>query len=446
MNKKHLIISSTIMVIILIIALIINIIPSKENVYRTITLDINPSIEINLDKNDKVISVKALNEDAKEIIEDNLNNKSFDDALRSISNKLIEHDYGKDGNIVMLINSSIGENYEELKNKIMNSFRDTEVHVEVIFIDKISKEDKEFAKEHNITPYKAAYLNKIKEENENVDIEKLIDKPIEEITEVKNTGNYCDDDYFLEGDHCFKEIERIPAKEGNVCPREYMEYSGKCYKEEPYLEKDNYKCSDGFVLKDNKCVNTSSMDADGDCGTNPYIKEEDMCVEEVIVGDAYEYCRDPGRTLYNGKCLATKPTINGGCLNGDMLYNGKCVNTRNDYYLSEWKCPNGETLSNPNGELLYPDKKCREQKKVKPISYKCPDEFILDGKTCTRTDIQDAQKERYCPSGYTKVNFDRCINLNDVKDYESGFVCNQENSKVIGNVCVIYDIIEAKKW
>lgn len=446
MNKKYMIISSITVVIILIIALLISIIPGKERIFRTITLDINPSIEINLDKNDKVISVKALNEDAKEIIEDNLKDKSFDDVLRSISNKLIEKDYGKDKDIVMLINSSGEDDYDELRNKINDSFRDIDVHVEIISIDKVSSEDKEFAKEHNITPYKAAYLNMIKEENENVDIEKLIDKPIEEITEVKNTGNYCDDGYFLEGDFCYKEIERVPADSGDVCPREYMNYNGKCYREEPYLEKENYKCSDGFVLKDNKCINTNSFEADGVCESDHYIKEEDMCLEEVIIGDAYEYCRDPGRTLYNGKCLATKPTINGGCLNGDMLYNGKCVNTRNDYYLSEWKCSNGEILSNHNGELLYPDKKCREQKKVKPTSYKCPDEFILDGKTCTRTEIQDPQKERYCPSGFTKVDFDRCINLNDVKDYETGFVCNKENSKVIGDICVIYEIIEAKKW
>ena len=446
MNKKYIIISSITVVIILIIALLISIIPSKERVYKTITLDINPSIEINLNKEDKVISVNPLNEDAKVIVEDNLKGKSFDDALKSISNKLIENDYGKDGEIVMLINSSKKENYDELINKVRNSFNDSNVYVDIIPVEKVSKEDEKFAKEHNITPYKAAYLNSIKEENESVDIEQLIDKPIKEITEIKNTGNYCDPGYFLEGDHCFKEIERIPAKEGNVCPREYMEYSGKCYKEEPYLEKDNYKCSDGFVLKDNKCINTSSMDADGDCETNNYIKDEDMCLEEVIVGDAYEYCRDPGRTLYNGKCLATKPTINGGCLNGDMLYNGKCVNTRNDYYLSEWKCPNGETISRDNGELLYPDKKCRETRKVKPTSYKCPDGFILDGKTCTRTDIQDAQKERYCPSGYTKVEFDRCINFNDVKEYESGFVCDKDNEKVIDNVCVRYEIVDAKKW
>lgn len=446
MNKKYLIISTITIVVILIIALIINIIPGKESVYRTITLDINPSIEINLNKNDKVISIKALNDDAKEIIEDNLKDKSFDDALKYISNKLIEKDYGRDGDIVMLINSSIDDNYDELRNKIMNSFKDVDINVEVISIDKVSVEDKEFAREHNITPYKAAYLNELKEENDKFDIEELIDKPIEEINEIKNTGNYCDPGYTLEGDQCFKEIERVPAQTGNVCPRDYSEYNGKCYLETRSVETGNLICYGEHVLKDGSCIRTDSHPADGICENGHYITAEDMCENEVIVGDAYEFCRDPGRTLYNGKCLATKPTINGGCLNGDMLYNGKCVNTRNDYYLSEWKCPSGEVISSDKGELLYSDKKCREWKKVKPEGYKCDDDFTLDGKTCTRTDLQTPFRETTCPDGFTKNEYDRCINLNNVKDFESGKVCDQENSRVIGDTCVIYEIVEAKKW
>ena len=446
MNKKYIIISSIVVLVILLITLVINLIPSKKSIYKTITLDINPSIEINLDRKDFVISVKALNEDAKEIIDDNLKDKSFDDALKSISNKLIEKDYGRDGDIVMLINSSIDDNYEELRNKIMNSFKETEVNVEVISIDKVSVEDKKIAKEHNITPYKAAYINSIKEVNENINIEELIDKTIEEINEIEKTGNYCNPGYTLEGDRCFKEIERVPAHRGNVCPRDYSEYNGKCYLETRSIETGNLICYGDHVLKNGDCVRIDSHPADGDCADGHYISSEDMCEIPTIVGEAYEFCRDPGRTLYDGKCLATKPSINGGCLNGDMFYNGKCVNTRDDYYLSEWKCPSGEIISSDKGELLYSDKKCREWQKVKPTSYKCDDGFTLDGKTCTRTDIQAAFRETACPDGFTKTEQDRCVNLNNVKDSESGMVCDRGNSRVIGNECVIYEIVEAKKW
>ena len=72
------------------------------------------------------------------------------------------------------------------------------------------------------------------------------------------------------------------------------------------------------------------------------------------------------------------------------------------------------------------------------------DEFILDGKTCTRTDIQDVQKERYCPSGYTKVDMDVCINLNKTTNKEKGFICDYPDSRVVDDTCIIYDAHEAK--
>ena len=51
----------------------------------TITLDINPSIEINLKRNSKVKSVIALNDDAKDIINNDLFGKSLKDALKIIT-------------------------------------------------------------------------------------------------------------------------------------------------------------------------------------------------------------------------------------------------------------------------------------------------------------------------------------------------------------------------
>ena len=445
MKKNYIIISIVAVVVIFIIPLLFILITNDKEIYSTITLDINPSLEINLDKDEKVVSVIPLNDDAKDIIKEDYEDKSLDDVLQSLAHNLVEKNYVTDGEIKMLVNSSIDTDYEKLLIKIVTAFVEKHISVEVIPIYSITKEDEEFAKAHNITPYKAAYINSVKEVNSNIDIETITDKPIKEIKEMKETGNDCDEGYFIDRDHCFKEIERVPAESGKVCPGGYFEYEGKCYEEKPSIETNNTYCRDEFTLKDNKCVRTDSYEADGDCGDNHYIKEEDMCEEEVIVGDAYEFCRDPGRTLYDHKCLATKPTINGGCLNGDMLYNGKCVNTRNDYYLAEWKCSDGEVITNDKGELIYPDKKCRENKKVKVTSYKCNEGFTLNGKTCFREEIEDPQKERVCPNGFTKVLNDRCINLSNTKEFENGHVCKQENSKVIGTECVIYEIIEAKK-
>ena len=75
MKKK--IIISIIGCLILIIGIIGFIIWNNNRIVSTFTLDINPSIEINLDKNDKVKSVVALNEDAKGIIGKDLKGKTF---------------------------------------------------------------------------------------------------------------------------------------------------------------------------------------------------------------------------------------------------------------------------------------------------------------------------------------------------------------------------------
>ena len=89
---KMKIVISIIICLILIIYIIIFIFWNNRAISR-ITLDINPSIEINLDKKDKIKSVIALNDDAKEIINGSLKGKSIDDVLNSITDNLIEKEY-----------------------------------------------------------------------------------------------------------------------------------------------------------------------------------------------------------------------------------------------------------------------------------------------------------------------------------------------------------------
>ena len=129
-------------------------------------------------------------------------------------------------------------------------------------------------------------------------------------------------------------------------------------------------------------------------------------------------------------------------VNGKLL-NGKCVNTKNDYYASEWKCPNGQMNSNADGSLLYQDNKCYEKKLVEPISYKCNEDYVLKEKECYMTIITKLKKETSCPDGYELVD-NRCINYNKTANREKGFVCEKDNSRMKDNTCVIYEIVSAK--
>ena len=411
----------------------------------TITLDINPSIEINLDKNEKVKSIIALNDDAKEIIDNNIKGKKLEEAFEALITNLVEKGYVDDNNLQIVLHTEGKVTNEDLAKQIEFEFGKKEIHTEIITVDSITKEDEKLAKEYGVSPAKISYIKTIIEENKNIDIKDLANKSVSEINETKTTGKYCESGYTLEGDWCLKEINRTQALQGNVCPDDYTEYEGKCYEEVRAIETNNYLCSDGLKLINDICISEEIGDALVKCDTGKY--DNGYCVSETYVADAYEFCRDSGRTLYEHKCLATKPTINGGCLGSDMLYKGKCVNTRNDYYMAEWKCPDGRIISNADGSLLYEDKKCYTEKKTKPTSYYCDGNGELNGTKCVIKHTEKPQKERTCPSGYTPVDDgSRCLNFNKTASKENGYYCEQESSRIDNKTCIIYEMVEAKSY
>ena len=64
------------------------------NAYGT-AIDINPSIQIDMDRNDKVKRIKALNSDAKEVIKGIEKGGNLGDTINSITRKAVEKDYVK---------------------------------------------------------------------------------------------------------------------------------------------------------------------------------------------------------------------------------------------------------------------------------------------------------------------------------------------------------------
>ena len=107
MKRKRII---QIIICFVLIILIISLLLLKNNKVSTITLDINPSIEINLNKNDKIINVKALNDDAKSIISDNLKEKTLADTFEILISNLIQEGYaqkGKDLDVILYTNGKI---------------------------------------------------------------------------------------------------------------------------------------------------------------------------------------------------------------------------------------------------------------------------------------------------------------------------------------------------
>ncbi|MBQ4633927.1 MAG: hypothetical protein IJB71_01095 [Bacilli bacterium] len=432
---KKIIIIPIIVCLVLVIG-IIGFIIWNNRIVSTITLDINPSIEINLNKNDKVKSIKALNDDAEEIISNGLKGKSLDDTFEILITNLVEKGYVNKENeldVVLYVDGKITN--KMVSEKIEFEFGKKEIHTEIITIDNVTKEDEKLAKEYNVSPAKIAYIKTIVKENEGINVEDLANKSVSELNETKITGKYCKNGYTLEGDWCLKEINRTQALQGNVCPDGYTEHEGKCYEEIKSIETNNYICSDGFKLINNNCVSEETSDALGKCDSGDY--DNGYCIKKELIGDAEEFCRLTPATdiLMNHRCYGPKPILNGGCATNDKIINGKCVDL-DVYYESNYRCKTGD---------LESDNKCYRKVKTKPTSYYCDGNGELNGTKCVIKHTEKPQKERTCPSGYTPVDDgSRCLNFNKTASKENGYYCEQENSKLSGKTCIIYEMIEAK--
>lgn len=103
MNKKKMIIISIAMILLIgslvgCFFIVKGVFKDKENkldtnVVSMITLDINPSIKIELNKDNLVINVISLNDDGKEITDDNYLGKNLDDVVNSIIDNLVDKGY-----------------------------------------------------------------------------------------------------------------------------------------------------------------------------------------------------------------------------------------------------------------------------------------------------------------------------------------------------------------
>ncbi len=420
------------------------IIEKPNSIIGTAILDINPTIELKLDEYYVVNEMVALNEDPKEIVDPSLKGRELDEIIDFIRDRLAEEElipYDDDLPIFLCTTGDI--NVFKIEEKVHGSFSNRDIRTLITSIDKINDKDINLAKEKNISVCKAAYINSIIEENNAIELDYLLESSVRNLHEAKEIGRYCDKGYFLDGDSCFKEIGREEPKAGKVCTEGYSEYNGKCYRDGHFSETEKETCYGDYTLKDGKCVRSESYKAEGVCEEGEYDSSSDKCHVKTYAGDATEYCMDSGRTLYEHKCLATKPTINGGCLGKDVVYKGKCVNKINDMVNSDWKCKKGKVID-PRDNIPEGGYKCYLESYVKPTSYKCNDEFTLNGKTCLYYEERRAEKERVCETGYTLTKDGRCLNLKDFKEMSDGLVCDRPNARMKDDVCIIYERVDAK--
>lgn len=421
-----------------------------KNRGTSIILDINPSIEIKLTKGNVVKKVIALNEDAKEIISNDFKGKNLYETLDIITEEVIDKGYVKDNNVTVLLYSN--KNVDEVKNHIAGNFGDKNISANITLVESISVEDRLLAMRYDISPSKAAFINSIKEEN-NIDVEELIERPTEELIETKETGYYCESGYTLHGDYCHKELKRISAKEGIICPNGYYDYNGTCYEDAPIKEKDNYVCDEYHTLQGNKCymkeVGEKHPIYKCEKGEPPKEGEilkrgvsNNICVDRTNAKAPTLRCMIGPHIVMGGRCyVGPAPVINGGCPNGDKLVNGGCYSLDPE---DQWQCPDGNIYMRSKGENieLCPDTYTYIEPSI--TGYTCDEGFTLVNNECIREELIEARHERYCDSGYSIIEDSKCINFNNKTSKQNGYYCENDRYVVEGNMCVLTDVVPAK--
>lgn len=154
-----------------------------------VSIDINPSVMLSINRFDKVVKVDSLNDDAKKLTKDmNLYGLNVSDATIEITNKAIEMGYIDeeiDDNVVLVSTyCNNTQKQDELKQQIhqnlSNNLKKNGIGSLIIDME-LTEEDAEKANEYGVSEAKILFVKKAIEENPELNFEDLIYLPAKEI-------------------------------------------------------------------------------------------------------------------------------------------------------------------------------------------------------------------------------------------------------------------------
>ena len=179
-KKKHIL--PVIFVILFLLAVVFGLIYYYEfnKIIAVVTMDINPSVSLSLNRMGKVIKAEGINEDGKKLLEDNkLKGKSLENAIDNISDLVIDNGYFSNENNHILVNV-VGEIKDDVSKILTNEIKEKNIECEIIF-QELSDSSKENASKYGISENKANYIEDAIKENKDITFEDLKDKSINEI-------------------------------------------------------------------------------------------------------------------------------------------------------------------------------------------------------------------------------------------------------------------------
>ncbi|MCG8542310.1 MAG: anti-sigma factor domain-containing protein [Clostridia bacterium] len=176
--------------IILMITTIISQFSSIESfkTYAIVSLDINPSLEFQIDKKEIVRKVRPLSKDGKELINNNMIGMKIEEAIilsikMALDKKYINNIY----NLVLVSEVIIEDELENptvIEDKILEKVeKDKDLQdIKLLYLNS-NKEDLEKARENQVSVGKYRAYEILSDKNPNIKIEDISDKKIGEIVE-----------------------------------------------------------------------------------------------------------------------------------------------------------------------------------------------------------------------------------------------------------------------
>ncbi len=198
--------------------------------YSYVSLDVNPSFEFSINRFDRVLEVKAVNDDAEKMVQeiniDGLKNKEIRDAVKNVLTELKNQGYiteGEDGGVVVATSSKS----EEKTNNLAAALK-TAVNEEVgkdkekdsLEVSNGTKEDSKTENKDSEEIEKADDSKKIEDENsialddsEDKNKDKSENKDKEKVKEEKNASDKDED---IEDDETGVEVEIVKVSQQKV--------------------------------------------------------------------------------------------------------------------------------------------------------------------------------------------------------------------------------------
>lgn len=160
--------------------------------YRTVYIDVNPSVALHLNRFERVSGVEYLNEDAKEALDGvKLKGRRAEDALDAVIDACDASGYiNETAEVYISAVTDNKTNTSELLDKLET--RATERHERKYGVNttQFTKEEQEKAKDLDMSPGKYCLISDVLEADPDYTVDDLRDKPMHELKELKDQGGH----------------------------------------------------------------------------------------------------------------------------------------------------------------------------------------------------------------------------------------------------------------